>query len=120
LSAADRAWQAKNAYRYLNKEWVKISYKTVSGYTITFNEIGTEHSDIYLESVIYEGGTTTFIDIKPYEGWEMVGDPIVDGATVLSWDKDKGELVITKPTKNVTITTTVLEDIRANNFYGVW
>lgn len=121
-SLADSMWYLREAYQYVNNKWAKIStiFKTY-GVDLHYSnnmsvETGTYNFRIEVNSVlmnsnfISEDSICSFI-FTADEGYSLPGSIAVSGASIVSWDKSTGALLINKPTGDVTITASAYEII---------
>jgi hypothetical protein len=102
LSASERAWQLREAYKYLNNEWVKIS-PLFNTYKVTAVISGIEDILHVLNSSIAEDSVIEYL-LTAEEGRMLPEKVTVENAEILEWDNTTGKLVISKPVGDVVIT----------------
>lgn len=105
VSASAGDWQLREAYKYHESEWVKIS-SLHRVYAVTMSLSGITGDTNNLTASIAEDGMNQYY-LEASDGGTLPEAVNVTNASVVEWDKSTGRLVIDKPTGEVIIQTAV-------------
>lgn len=113
VSVHQEIWAHREAYQYINDEWVKIS-PVFRSYTVTVAIDNVDVEGVWLhtptpgENVIAEDGTNVYyLSVKSDTEGTLPETISAINATVVEWDNTTGRLVVSNPTGDVTIQAAV-------------